>query len=433
MKNTDLKSNREDLAIKNFFDFDLAQESDQSMLDKEEELQRLVDEKKPLELLDILRLTIRSNALRLVSFLVEEKGITPDTDTLLYALGNAEISAEFLKLDKKYSIKILKYLMKKVQYINADLDSPQEKLALQEKQEDFIQALSESRYININDSICGKDKLNVEFSEYRKLEEEMWEKIEACKGFNKENNLTIYDVVRNRIIMSAYLERYFQISKCKKEISDLLSSIGGKLPSIELTILQFSDVYISRKKYPKVLAYNYNLFSAGNIKVTTRNLKFPIGNAKVFETLLGCKDENGQMIMGSKAQDKEWCVNLFKQMRNENLEGVAQLLDYKGLIHNEVPKDIYQRLIYDTLEDVDNDTSKKYSLSIADNFTLFIREFIKEQLLLAKTASAKTSQIDKKEEVGASLKPDLTPSVSSLVEGKSLYHTLLSSKGMPLN
>jgi hypothetical protein len=377
-------------------DFDLAQEKYQSILDRKEALQLSVDRNQPLsELLDILRLAIRSNALELVKFLVEAKGITPDIDTLHYALVNVGLSAEFSKLDREYSMRILKYLMQKIHYMKAELDSPQEKLDLQEKQEGFMQALRESQCTYIRSSIWNKDKQNIEFENtgFLVLEKSLLKEINNCQGFSVETNtsaLTLYAVVKNRLIASAHLEKYSEIAKTG-EIKMWVYIVTRCPSSIQLMVLQLLDFFIYQEQYPGFLV---EMIVQGEIE-----------NATAMQALLGCRNENGQVMLGIKAQDKEWCINLYSAIHCHNIksiESIANLLD----------------LNYDKIKTLPKkDGQGAYFLG-----RISIRIFIKEQLLLVKTtsASAKISQADKKEEAGLFLKPDSTPSVSSLVEGRSL-------------
>jgi hypothetical protein len=388
------KADTEDRAIEKLLDFDLAKESYQARLDKKKEL-RLLLNKNPLsyiELLDIFCLAVRSNSLELVKVLVKEKGITPTTNILHYALVKAELSAESSKSHRKYSIRILKYLMKKTLYMDAGLDSPQEELDLQEEQENFIQALGKPKYIYINNSIWNKDKQNIEFKGYPYwLEGQVIRNMQNCQKFIVDTDtltLTLYEVVRNRLIALAYLEKYSEISKAEKT-SELLSYLGDKCSSIQLTILQFSGFYISRKEYSRVLVN----------KILYREIK----NANTLQALLGCKDENGQVILSGKAQNKEWCISLYTAMRHRKIDTVASLLDIK----------------YNVREHNHSSTEDGQEC-IRRQVRTFIDEFIKNQSSLEETAPAEIPQVDKKEEVGAFLKPDFTPSASAKTKSRSI-------------
>jgi hypothetical protein len=389
------KTNREDQAIQEFFNFDLAQESSQAMFDREEELRLLLDRNRPLsELQDILRLAIRSNALKLVKVLVKEKGVIPDTDTLYYALVNAESSVEASKMDKEYSIKIFKYLMKKTRYMEVGFDGPQEKLNLQEKQENFIEALIESRYICINNIIWNKDKQSIEFEDTWLLERKVLEEIKNCPEFivdTDRSTLTIYEVLKNRLIASVYLEGYCKITKAEQvnDRSDLLNYLRGECPSIQLAILQLPDVYIKREKYADFLI---NSIFRKQIKSTT-----------ALQALLRCKDENGQVMIGDKAKNREWCIKFCMAISDDKVEDIASLLDidYSTHIYSRLPKQDYR----------EDSEYKSRSWQI-------ICKII--SIRLEKTAfTNEISQADKKEEAGSSFKPDPIPSVSSFAKGKS--------------
>jgi hypothetical protein len=373
MKDTELENKADtELAIKKLLDFNLAQESYESMFHRKEELRLLVNRNQSLsELLDILRLAVRSNARELVKVLVEEKGVIPDTDTLHYALANTEMSTKFSKMDQEYSVEILKYLMRQTKYMKAELDSPQEKLDLQEKQESFIQDLSEPQCMHISDSIWNKDQQNIEFSNSDLacifLYNSLRNKIHNCQGFIVETNtsaLTIYAVVKNRLIASAYFEKYSEITK----VSD--GYIVIHFPqSIQLMILQFPGFYITRETYPEFLV--------------EKIVRGEIENATAMQALLRCRDENGQVMLGGKVQDKEWCRSLYSALRNCKLESIANSLN----------------LNYDTIKLIPEQDWKGSYLQGQKSISLFMDQ----QLLLAKTASAKHRRSIRKKKQALSL------------------------------
>jgi hypothetical protein len=393
MKNIDI-----DPEIKQIFDFDLAQESYQSIFDRRERLLLLVDRNQsPSKLSDILRLALRSNALVLVEALVEEKGIIPDTDILHYALVNAEFSAESSKLDREYSMKILKYLMQKIHYIEVLLRGSQEELDLHARLEGFMQALTEPQCIHISNNIWNKDKLNIAF-EYKSLEKGVIGAIKSCQGFlavTNESTLTLYQVAKNRLIASAYFEKYSEIVKVKEDkkvLEELMSSFRdrGECTSIKLAILQLPGFYINRKEYPTFLL---------------ENMVFQwLNNAAAEQALLGCRDENGQVMLGEKAKNKKWCIDFYKASYDNKAESVANLVDVNYTDLKLISKEDYKKYI---------DTPLSYLIETQ----LVIAMGLKEQLSLEKPASAKMLQVDEREAAGA-FQPGLTPSVSSFSQNK---------------
>jgi hypothetical protein len=392
MKNRELSREKDivDTTIQTPLKFDVAQED----YHRGEAVDRSIPAS---EWLDILRSAVKHNTLKGVKVLIEEKGITPDTDILHYALENAELSAESSKWNMKSSIKILTYLMQKVRYMNAGLDSPQEELDLQEKQEDFMKALSQSP-CTITDNIWNKDKQSIEFENTLLLEWEVIKAIKNCPKFIVDTNtstLTLYEVVKNRLIASDYFEKYYEIVKAENRSGDgsLLYLLSDPCPSIQLTILQLSSFYIERKTYPVFLV---NRISQEEIK-----------NAKAVQALLGCRDENGQVMLGDKAQNKEWCISLYKAIHCGKVEDVASLLDIN-----------YTTVSFDSKaykNYMDTITSPSYIPTPHEKAQLIIAICLKGKLSLEKTTFA---EIDKKEDAGVLPKPDPTPLVSSFSQNK---------------